>query len=243
LTGFVAGPYGVPPKWEAYETLILISASTGASFTVPILESILNNPGTICTQRIKFLLVVRYWNHSEYYVKRLSKALANAEAVGILLDIEIAVTGDEGSLGDDAGVGRYPEKHQSHVSEDKIEELNEGNPRQSYVLVKTHSPSSSTASQHKLAPQKSSCCAEDGEKSQPLLAMRNILYSHGRPNIANFIRNPVELTGGETSIAVCGGKSLVATVRNSVASLSNERAIHKGTGAQGLHLYVEEYCF
>jgi hypothetical protein len=36
---------------------------------------------------------------------------------------------------------------------------------------------------------------------------------------------------------------LVATVRNAVASLSDERAVHKGTGAQGIHLHVEEYCF
>lgn len=70
-----------------------------------------------------------------------------------------------------------------------------------------------------------------------------IIYSSERPDIANFIRSPVEATGGETSVAVCGGKSLVATVRNSVASLSDERAVHKGTGAQGIHLHVEEYCF
>jgi hypothetical protein len=53
----------------------------------------------------------------------------------------------------------------------------------------------------------------------------------------------VEATGGETSVVVCGGKSLVAKVRNCVAALSDERAVHKGTGAQGIHLHVEEYCF
>ena len=53
----------------------------------------------------------------------------------------------------------------------------------------------------------------------------------------------MEATGGETSVVVCGGQSLVAKVRTSVASLSDERAIHKGTGAQGIYLHVEEYCF
>jgi len=83
------------------------------------------------------------------------------------------------------------------------------------------------------------CCAEDvkpGKEAQ-------IIYSYSRPNISDFIRRTVEVTGGETSVAVCGGKSLVATVRNSVASLSDERAVHKGSGAQGIHLHVEEYCF
>jgi hypothetical protein len=243
LTALVAGPYGVPPRWEAYETLILISASTGASFTLPILESILNSHGTICTQRIRFLLVVRERSHIDYYVKRLSDALANAEAVGIALDVEIAVTGDEGSLGDDDILGRVRGQHQRHLTEDEMEELKDGSAQQTYVLGKLHSPSSSKSSQYQPAPEKECCCAEDGENSKPLLPSRNILYSYGRPDIASFIRNPVELTGGETSIAACGGKSLVATVRNSVASLSDERAVHKGTGAQGLHLHVEEYCF
>ena len=76
-----------------------------------------------------------------------------------------------------------------------------------------------------------------------MVASRQSVYSYSRPDIAAFIRMPVEATGGETCVAVCGGKSLVADVRNSVASLSDERAVHKGTGAQGIRLHVEEYCF
>ena len=243
LIGFIAGPYGVPPKWEAYETLILISASTGASFTLPILESVLDNSQMICTQRVKFLLVVRERSHIDYYIERLSDALANAEAIGISLDVEIAITGSEGSLGDDNTVGVTPEDYYSQLSEDEIEELKEENLHRPCVLVKSHSLSASTSSRYRPAEEKDCCCAGDGEKSKPLLALKSIQYSYGRPDIASIIRRPVEMTGGETSIAVCGGKSLVATVRNTVASLSDERAVHKGTGAQGLHLHVEEYCF
>lgn len=242
LTGFIAGPYGIPPKWEAYETLILISASTGASFTLPILESILDNPGTICTKRIKFLLIIRERSHVEFYVKRLSDALANAEGMGISLDVEIAITKNRGSLGGDATVGRPREERHSYRSEHEIEESEDENARQSYILVESHSPSGSISSRHRLAPDKD-CYAENGEKFESLSHEKSIIYSYGRPDIANSIRYPVEITGGETSIAVCGGNSLVATVRNSVANLSDERAVHKGTGAQGLHLHVEEYCF
>ena len=243
LTGFIAGPYGVPPKWEAYESLILISASTGASFTLPILESVLDNRGTICTQRIQFLLVVQQRSDVDYYAKRLSDAFANAEAAGIDLDVEIAVTGDEGSLGDDDDVGQIPTEHHSQFSEDEIEDLKNGNSQTPYVLVKSHSQSTSASSRYRPAAEKDCCCAEDGDRPGPFLPSMNIVYSYGRPDIGSFIRRPVELTGGETSIAVCGGKSLVASTRNFVASLSDERAVHKGTGAQGLHLHVEEYCF
>ncbi len=71
----------------------------------------------------------------------------------------------------------------------------------------------------------------------------HVYRSSTRPDIEAFIRGPVEETGGETSVVVCGGPSLVARVRNCVAALSDERAVHKGTGAQGIHLHVEEYCF
>jgi hypothetical protein len=58
-----------------------------------------------------------------------------------------------------------------------------------------------------------------------------------------LIRRAVEATAGETSVVVCGGPSLASRVRNCVAALSDERAVHKGTGAQGIHLHVEEYSF
>jgi len=69
------------------------------------------------------------------------------------------------------------------------------------------------------------------------------MFSYGRPNVADFIRFPVEESGGGTAVAVCGGKSLTGDVRNFVSALSDERAVHKGTGAQGIFLHVEEYCF
>ena len=64
-----------------------------------------------------------------------------------------------------------------------------------------------------------------------------------RPDLAALIRDPVEMSYGETSVIVCGGLELTSRVRNIVASLSDERAVHKGTGAQGIHLHVEEYSF
>tara|TARA_R110002060_G_scaffold76732_1_gene87396 strand:- start:103 stop:1854 length:1752 start_codon:yes stop_codon:yes gene_type:complete len=255
LTGFIAGPYGAPPRWEAFETLILISASTGASYTLPILESLLASPSTICTQRIYFLLVVRERSHCQYYENRLSKALAQAEARGIHLDVEIAITGGASSLAESvndksAGIEDTRVDVKRESGDDDIEELNEKK-GQPYILVKTDSSSDSSFSKpsSRAAQAGKSCCScsEDAGPcccAGPSVApIKEIVYTYVRPNIAEFIRKPVEITGGETSVAVCGGKSLVASVRNSVARLSDERAVHKGTGAQGIHLHVEEYCF
>ncbi|KAH9216964.1 hypothetical protein DL95DRAFT_387161 [Leptodontidium sp. 2 PMI_412] len=259
LTGFIAGPYGAPPRWEAFETMVLISASTGASYTLPILESLLASPSTICTQRIFFLLVVRDRPHCQYYENRLSRALAKAEARGIDLDVEIAITGGASSLAESKSdksatieETRVSEKQQS--SDDEIEEINEKKDG-SYIRVRSDSTTDSILSKPSSSSQpakenNSKCCCSCSEDAGPCccagpsaVPIKEIVYSYTRPNIADFIRRPVEITGGETSVAVCGGKSLVATVRNSVVKLSDERAVHKGTGAQGIHLHVEEYCF
>ncbi|KAF6236269.1 hypothetical protein HO173_005521 [Letharia columbiana] len=69
----------------------------------------------------------------------------------------------------------------------------------------------------------------------------SVQYTFGRPSLASFVRKPVEASAGETSVTICGGKGVTSTVRNCVATLSDERAVHKGTGAQGIHLHVEEY--
>jgi NAD(P)H-flavin reductase len=249
LTGFIAGPYGTPPSWEAYESLILISASTGASFTMPILESILASKTTICTQRIHFLLVVRKRSHIEFYAQRLNAALSHAESRGIELRVEIAITSDASSFVESEASEKTIDDEKSPQPEDVVEkpkgteamESREGK-METMVHVDSLSASSFTSSR-RTAPVVSKCCCDNGEGASVVESSRQIIYSYQRPDVAAFIRQPVEVTGGETSVAVCGGKSLVATVRNSVATLSDERAVHKGTGAQGIHLHVEEYCF
>jgi len=250
LTGFIAGPYGAPPKWQAYESLILISASTGASYTLPILEDVLSRSTNTCTKRLSFLFTVRDRCHIEYYEKRLAKALSQAKAVGIELDIEIAITGEGSSVAgsDDVGETTSVKSSSNSIKRKSSQEKTDG----PYVLVQATSPSS-VSSSHDAVLKPSACCSEKTESAKTNACCcaedvkpgkeAQIIYSYSRPNISDFIRRTVEVTGGETSVAVCGGKSLVATVRNSVASLSDERAVHKGSGAQGIHLHVEEYCF
>ena len=63
----------------------------------------------------------------------------------------------------------------------------------------------------------------------------------GRPQPINLIRKMLEQALGESAVAVCGPQGLVSNVRQSVVSLSDERAIHKGTGAQGIYLHTEAF--
>jgi NAD(P)H-flavin reductase len=215
VTAYVTGPYGAPPRWDVYETLVLISASTGTSFTLPILENVLQTKTTHCTKRIDFLLAAKKGDEIDYYVQRLHELIDRAREVGIELKVHIAVTGP--------ATGALPFAEKGDASS---------------------SPPS----------EKTSAVASDVERSAaqtPTPRLRRSTASadshvhHGstRPDIEAYIRAPVEESGGETAVVVCGGKAIVARVRNSVAKLSDERAVHKGTGAQGIFLHVEEYCF
>ena len=189
MRAIVTGPFGNMPTWNAFETLVLIAAGTGASFTLPILEIVLHEPS--CVQRLDFLFLVKTASDADCYTERLQQAIGLVGSSGISLRVRIAVT------------------EASRIYDDNSTEA---------LSFKEESASI--------------------EKSASFIE-----YSQGRPNLAEFIRYPIEKSGGETSVAVCGGKELVATVSNCVASLSDERAVHKGTGAQGIHLHVEEYCF
>ncbi|CAG8057524.1 unnamed protein product [Penicillium nalgiovense] len=63
----------------------------------------------------------------------------------------------------------------------------------------------------------------------------------GRPTPRTIIRKVLEKAEGESAVVVCGPRGLADDVRWSVVSLSDERAVHKGTGAQGIYLHVENF--
>lgn len=277
-TAFITGPFGWPPTWKSFETLILISSSSGASFTLPIIDSILKSPELSCVKRIDVLMIVRNKYHIKFCLPRLNAAIANAESANIMLNITIAITcpcnRPPNSVAEDNYVG----------TRDDLVTCKCGNKFRSEVLMlannKSELHSAATLRQRSsqsYMSEKPTCCHEApndddpiaeaaycssspslpamnnhqspgivpaGPSSPPALHTPKISYFIGsRPDIQAFIRGPVEATGGETSVAVCGGRSLCATTRNFVAALSDERAVHKGSGAQGIHLHSETYCF
>jgi predicted ferric reductase len=218
VTVFVSGPYGAPPRWDIYETVVLISASTGASFTLPILESLLQ-ARTNCVRRVEFLLAAKQGDEIDFYVSRLHELIDRAREMGIELGVHIAVT--QGPLVAGAGT--------------KVEAVDAASSSSGSNLGQQGEKGTGAADieQAPGARKRSSHASTDS----------HVFYSSARPDVEAFIRGPVEATGGETSVVVCGGPSLASRVRNCVAALSDERAVHKGTGAQGIHLYVEEYSF
>ncbi|KAF1830359.1 hypothetical protein BDW02DRAFT_507719 [Decorospora gaudefroyi] len=63
----------------------------------------------------------------------------------------------------------------------------------------------------------------------------------GRPQTRDIVRRSLEQALGESAVVVCGPQGLVADVKRCVVGLSDERAVHKGTGAQGVYLHTESF--
>jgi hypothetical protein len=66
-------------------------------------------------------------------------------------------------------------------------------------------------------------------------------FQSGRPDFYELLWDLLESAQGETGVACCGPLGLNSDVRRTVVRCSDERAVHKGTGAQGIYLHAE--CF
>lgn len=243
VTAFLTGPFGNLPTWNTFETLVLISASTGASFTLPILEAVLDDP--CCVTRIECLFLVRHKSHIDGYISRIRAVASHSKSSQISLHIVVAVTGKNADPVRENDASLEIESLSRSSSFDASTKTT----MQPYVKVLDRSAASLEKSivdsqfngSIKQEEQNPGIPINDGHCVDRAMNGGALQYTLGRPNLASFVQEPVEASAGETSVVVCGGKSLTSTVRNFVAYLSDERAVHKGTGAQGIHLHVEEF--
>ena len=239
VTAFLTGPFGNLPTWNTYETLVLISASTGASFTLPILETVLKDPH--CVKRVDCLLLVRHRSHISGYVAQLEAAASRATSSEVSLRIEVAITGKEADPVSKVGAGMELESLSSSDSFDAAARTVVQSHMKAHYRSTPSMEISVVDSQSKGEEHSLGVVVSGGQHDSPAMNGGVLQYTSGRPSLAKFIQDPVEDSAGETSVVVCGGKSLTSTVRNFVARLSDDRAVHKGTGAQGIHLHVEEF--
>ncbi|KFG84708.1 putative ferric reductase [Metarhizium anisopliae] len=228
LSGYVLGPFGVTTRWETFETLVLIGASTGASFTVPIMEYVAYSENTSCVRRLEMTLVARTAEEMEYYVERARDAARSAQEKGIMVRLHIAITG--GYSETDSGVPLV------QLRRDVKDDSTEGS-----IKEKAADSYSGKSVEDGLRSRRRNSCSSTSRNSTSTVDMVREYAS--RPDIEALLREPVEQAWGETAVVVCGGKEIVARTRNCVGKLSDERAVHKGTGAQGIYLHVEEYAF
>ncbi len=73
--------------------MVLASASTGASFTLPLLEGLIRRQRGTSVRQVRVLLVAREWRHVEVYVRRILQLRKGEGDQGPVLEVEVAITG------------------------------------------------------------------------------------------------------------------------------------------------------
>lgn len=107
----------------------------------------------------------------------------------------------------------------------------------------TSSPSKLPQPTTKPRPTSNASSTPPSSIKQKLLIHPSITIFSGRPKTKDIIRRSLEQALGESAVVVCGPQGLAADVKQDVYSLSDERAVHKGTGAQGIYLHTESFIY
>ena len=219
---FLSAPWGQPPDLTHFETVVFVSCDTGASFTTPQLQSLLRNG--CCARRIEFHWIVRSEEHFQWLGRDIVAASELAADTDIRVTIAIHVTQESY-----ASSRAETMESLSTVYQDKTLP----------TPVTSTSLFSSTGTVSTLGNE-STPLSPSFRGNAPLESSLIWQYD-GRPSVESLIRPAVEEAYGETVVVICGGPTITAQARTFVTVLSDERAVHKGTGAQGIFLFCESY--
>ena len=245
---FLIGPWGMPPDLLHYETVVLIACASGASFIVPLLQDLVLKQG--CVQRVHLHWIVRSQENASWYQNELQALKAAALSARMQLQTTIHITQSSASDSDSDDFTPLPSNSSSSSSSNS--NSNNTPPHQTSRLSAAASSSSSRSTSLTSPPHQTG----DDEKSNKIPSSttheKTPFVDHSskpsmsvrfasRPTVESMIRPPVEAALGETAVVTCGGAEITAQARTFVARLSDERAVHKGTGAQGIYLFTESY--
>lgn len=240
------GPYGGSQSdMAAFDSICLLAGSTGVTFTLSLLQNLADRASScgkrLPVQRIHFVWCVRGSEQATWVSGELEEAHRKLQAAGIDVTISIHVTCAEQFTelrNEPKECGCACDKSQGPcccvlVDEDDegvdVDAIKPANGEKKAPLVEEKSASSSPTRQP----------LPSGGRRMPVLPCATF-YS-GRPDIRNTLSSLLDNAEGESGVAVCGPIGLSSEVRNTVVRLSDERAIHKGTGAQGCYLHVESF--
>ena len=259
-TALVDGPYGgSQADFAAFDSVLLIAGSTGVTFTLSLLLDIaqrsLNH--RLPVRCLQFVWVVKNISWTSWISNELISAFQMLRDAGIDIGIRVFVTCDatytessnvairtgcqcDESLGPccctrttaaaDAKNTSEMDSSSSHNSTSLKEE-----PKIAFIESQRLSP---------LSAPNASCCNRKEERSNTSNTLPSCAkFRSGRPDIFELLWQFLDQAEGETGVAVCGPLGLNATVKTTVAKISDERAVHKGTGAQGIYLHAEGFCW
>lgn len=247
-TALIDGPYGSSHSdFCSFDTVFLISGSTGTTFTLPILLDIAarSQKSRLPVKRVIFLWIVKNTSWTSWTAAELASASSALLAAGIELSVRIHVTCDtkfttgeedepkECGCQCDKSVGPCCCVSADDTPDSGVERVMGGSAEPNTNSEKKKSENTDT-----MQPRSQFSSTKSGTKSSVLPCAT---FHSGRPDFYPMLWEILEQAEGETGVAVCGPLGLNSDVRNTVVRCSDERAVHKGSGAEGIYLHSE--CF
>ncbi|KAL4883924.1 ferric reductase NAD binding domain-containing protein [Aspergillus karnatakaensis] len=265
-TVFLEGPYGSHRPLSQFDSVVLIAGGMGATFTVPLLRDLVarwkdehakEGLQRTVTKRIRFIWVTRSRVHLSWFGDHINSALETVEECRHAapdtvreMGMSVYITGGEAEQTQAQPSEAYPpdatpsniDSHNHEKLEQDISSLHSTTSTSIELKTYPNPPTTTGQKQHrrKETTDTEASVYQGPELVQPLHSSTLGIHP-GRPQVRPLIRQVLEKAEGESAVVICGPASLSDEVRRSVVYLSDERAVHKGTGAQGIYLHVEGF--
>lgn len=249
------GPYGGSHSdFAAFDSVCLLAGSTGITFILPVLQDIADRAALdgkkLPVRRVHLVWCVKETSWAGWAKDEVAASVAKLQGAGIETEISIYVTcADEFTeqSAEPKECGCDCDKSLGPCCCVLVDEDDEG-VEDADTIKPTSAPQMPkgqvTAVSEKNGSTASSASSALSTGKQPATRLPILpcaAFYSGRPEIPELLTTLLNGANGESGVAVCGPIGLSTTVRNSVVRLSDQRAIHKGTGAQGMYLHVEAY--
>lgn len=252
----IDGPYGGSQSdFAAFDTVLLIAGSTGVTFTLSLLLDIAHRATTqrLPVRRLHFVWMVKNSSWTSWISNELCSAFEKLQGVGIDVVIKVFVTCDDtftdasdsrGQSGCqcDKSLGPCCCTRRASADENAISLVDREGPLDGAALDEKSNVMKVESRETPLTSTNAPCCRKKRHNKASNILNKCAKFGSGRPPITELIWQLLDQAEGETGIAVCGPLGLSATVRTAVAKISDGRAVHKGTGAQGIYLHAEGFC-
>ncbi|KAL7910091.1 ferric reductase NAD binding domain-containing protein [Trichoderma velutinum] len=216
----IDGPYPSPhADFACFDTLVLIAGSTGVTFTLSILQDIAQRAKThkiLPLRTLHFTWVIKRYSWISWVSEELHTAFSMLQEAGVETLCNIHVTGEEGIVGDEESAGRGRPQGQEKEQDGEVN----GQP------VSDDEKAEISKSQNRRTSDADISFAE---------------VHVGRPTFRTMLERRVNQAQGETAVAVCGPLGLSVAVRSAVVKISDDLAVDKGGGLDGLYLHVENF--
>lgn len=253
----IGGPYGGSHSDPAaFDTVLLISGSTGITFVLPNLLSLAHRSQAVSKlplRLVEFVWVVKQVCLTSWVANELSTAVSDLKAKGINIKVTIHVTCDDSFTGPPAGTATSecscdlslgPCCCSAVIAGTHMIGAKEELDATDDIIISQTGASEGDAKAEKTnfiaataISQTSNVLATQGHKNLPFAT-----FVLGRPDMKELVWELADQAEGEMGVFACGPLGLSTGIRNSVARVSDDRAVHKGTGAEGIYLHVESFC-